>query len=92
MTAWTAALVTLSTAPGILLTGAAVHLYRRRRIPAAGLLVTATVAALAATAGAVSLTDAPRWVPLAIVLATIPIGHGYALAMARRHLRHRPGR
>lgn len=89
MTAWTCAVAILSMAPGILLTGSAVHLHRRRRIPASGLAVVATVAALSIASGVAGLTSAPRWVPLALVLSTVPIGYGYATVMTRRHL-YRP--
>lgn len=87
MTAWSAVVAILSMAPGILLTGAAVHLYRRRRIPRSGLVVVVSVAALTITAGVLGLTGAPRWLTFGLILAALPVGYGYAAVMSRRHLR-----
>lgn len=87
MTGWLATVVILSTVPGILLTGAVVHLYRRGRAPLAGLLTVAAVTVLASASGVLRLTPVPQWLPLVLVAATVPVGFGYAAAMTRRHLR-----
>ncbi|MBC9000479.1 hypothetical protein [Micromonospora aurantiaca (nom. illeg.)] len=73
------AIAVMGLAPGILLTGAVVHLRRRGRVTRAAVAMVAAITAVSAAGAVVQLLPGPSplWLPWATAAASLVIGYGF---------------